>query len=276
MHPPSPRSLILDLLSTLPPEATMPVGLLVDAGALFGIPNGTLRVALTRLLGSQHVARDQRGAYRLSTTAIAEAIGRWRTQPADADWDGAWWGVLCDRRPRHRAGRRHDQALKLHGFASLRNGLFLRPANLSGGIQRLRSGLRGVGLVASALVVRIDSLDEGAETEARTLWATEALAEAYARSLDELATSTAHLDDLAPEAAMRESFLIGGRILQQLVLDPKLPAEIGDPAGRVALTQAMRDYDQRGRAAWAPLLERYGVPDQQAPTDAGYDRVVAA
>lgn len=79
---------------------------------------------------------------------------------------------------------------------------------------------------------------------------------------------------------MSESFRVGGRVLQQLVLDPKLPAAILDPTDRHVLVEAMRHYDRLGREAWARLLARYDVPHRQTPADAGYDarvdRIVAA
>ena len=45
----SPRSLILDLLSTLR-RGAMPVRALIRAGEMFEIPENTLRVALARLV----------------------------------------------------------------------------------------------------------------------------------------------------------------------------------------------------------------------------------
>ena len=57
---PSPRSLVLDLLSTLR-RGSMPVRALVEAAALFGIAENSLRVSLARLLAEGRVARDRRG-----------------------------------------------------------------------------------------------------------------------------------------------------------------------------------------------------------------------
>ena len=53
---------------------------------------------------------------------------------------------------------------------------------------------------------------------------------------------------------MVESFLLGGRVIRQLVLDPLLPEPILPVGERDALAGAMRRYDRLGRACWA------GVP----------------
>ena len=48
----TPRSLILDLMATLPSQGShaMPVSALVEAGGYFGLAGNSLRVALARLM----------------------------------------------------------------------------------------------------------------------------------------------------------------------------------------------------------------------------------
>src|SRR5258705_236266 len=75
MPAPSPRSLVLDLLSTLRGES-MPVGALVAAGQLFGIAENGMRVAVTRLLAGSELLRDERGPYRLRLDAAGDAGAR--------------------------------------------------------------------------------------------------------------------------------------------------------------------------------------------------------
>ena len=70
---PSPKGLVLDLLSTVR-TGSMPVRALVAAGGLFGIDENRLRVALTRLLAERLVERDQRGAYRLQRSRGVSAL----------------------------------------------------------------------------------------------------------------------------------------------------------------------------------------------------------
>jgi phenylacetic acid degradation operon negative regulatory protein len=273
---PTPRSLILDLLSTLR-RGTMPVAALLAAGEIFGLAAGSLRVALARLLAAGQVERDERGRYRLGPAAapMQAAVGGWRSLDQQlVDWDGRWWGVLPNGAPARAARRAHERALRLYGFRPLTRELCVRPANRAGGTPALREGLRALGLAPGALVFALDDLDPAREARARGLWDVDALRDGYRRSRAALERSAARLPDLGEEQAMRESFLLGGRVLQQLVLDPLLPGEILDPGERHALVEGMRRYDRLGRTAWAGLLARYGVPHIETPTDSGFaDRI---
>jgi phenylacetic acid degradation operon negative regulatory protein len=66
---------------------------------------------------------------------------------------------------------------------------------------------------------------------------------------------------------MVESFLLGGRVLRQLVLDPLLPEAILPVAERQHLVEAMRRYDRFGRGAWAGFLGEFDVPHLRTPVD---------
>jgi phenylacetic acid degradation operon negative regulatory protein len=99
-----------------------------------------------------------------------------------------------------------------------------------------------------------------------------ALRRSYRRSLADLAASTRRLGTLAAERAMVESFLLGGRVIRELVLDPLLPEEICPGDERRALVESLRGYDRAGRLAWATLLARWGLPSRRAPVDARADQ----
>ena len=270
MRPPTARSLILDLLSTLR-RGSMPVAALVQAGALFGLAEGSVRVALSRLLADAHVERDERGCYRLGAAAapVQARVAGWRaldrrTRP----WDGGWIGVEAPAGSARRgAARDVARALRLLGFEKLSAGLHLRPANLREGVSELRATLRGLGLPETALVFALAELDPADDARARGLWDGPALVARYRSARAGLARSGARLPTLPAEEAMAESFLLGGRVLQQLVLDPLLPAPLVDEGERLALVESMRDYDRLGREAWADFLGRFGVPHRAAPAD---------
>ena len=117
----------------------------------------------------------------------------------------------------------------------------------------------------SAFVVR--DLDPSSDLEARSLWDAAALADECRASLADLQASEARLERLSDEEAMVESFLVGGRILRQLVRHPLLPPEILDPAPLRDLLDAMKHYDARGRDAWARFLSRHDVPHRALPLD---------
>jgi phenylacetic acid degradation operon negative regulatory protein len=258
---PSPRSLILDLLSTLRGQS-MPVGALVAAGGLFGIAENGVRVALSRLRTRGLAQRDERGRYRLGPQAAAlnERVVSWRRiEERLRRWDGGWIGVQhADRRGRR--GEAAERALLLLGFAPLAPGLRVRPDNLRGGVDAVRDELLTLGLEPDALVFSLGDLDAEAEARARLLWDTAALRRGYARSLRELAASETRLPGLDEADAMVESFALGGRVIRSLVRDPLLPEPLVPAGERRAVVAALRHYDRAGRRSWAAFLVRHGAP----------------
>jgi len=266
--PPAPRSLILDLLSTLR-RGAFPVGALVAAGECFGLEPGSIRVALARLLERGLVSRSGRGRYRLgpAAAAVQEQANAWRrVRSRTRPWPGGWIGVHGphgDRRARQRAQR----ALRFLGLRDLVPGLAIRPDNLAGGVEGARERLQALGLAPSALVARIDGLDPETEGRARGLWDVAALTRGYRTQRRALERSEARLASLPQDEAMVESFTVGGRALQQLALDPLLPEPIVATAERDALAEAVRRYDRIGRSCWAPFMREHGVLEPATPAD---------
>src|SRR5215468_2914794 len=100
----------------------MPVRALVAAGALFGLDDNNVRVALARLLAAGLVERDERGRYRAGERAgaIGRRIGRWRhVEDGLRPWDGGWIAVLGV------SGRavRSSRALRFLAFRELAPGV---------------------------------------------------------------------------------------------------------------------------------------------------------
>jgi len=254
----TPKSLILDLLSTAPKSA-LPVGALVAAAQLFDISENNLRVTLARLRAAGMIDQDDRGQYRLAAQAapVGKHVTTWRTiEQRVRAWDGGWVGVhtAAVQRSERRAHRRGDRALRLLGFERFDSGLHLRPDNLAGGVDAVRQRLYELGLDAKALVFGIRSLDDQAERRARRLWDTAALLDGYRSSLAALRKSERRLSHLPPQAALVESFVLGRRVLRQIILDPLLPEPLVPTGERAALVEAMRRYDRAGRACWSAYL----------------------
>jgi len=268
----TPKSLILDLLSTLPARGghSMPVRALVEAGSDFGMANSSVRVALARLLAQERVESDARGRYRLGVAAdaVSHAVRNWRKLDEQVvDWRGGWIAVHR-RQPGARSRRRDsNRSLVFLGFREFEPGLFLRPDNLRGDISELRARLKDLGLEASALVFALADLDSGAETKARGLWDELGLVGACQAATQALIRSRARLDGASARDAMVETFCQGGRVIRQLVLDPLLPDSISPAAPREALAAQMLDYDAFGRSCWAPFLEKHGVSHRRTPAD---------
>ena len=270
MRRPTAKSLTLDLLSSLR-GAAMPVSALVAAARLFRIDENALRVAIARLLSSGQIARDERGRYRLGEAAhaIDRRVLGWRAAELRiTKWTGGWWLVRAGTLPPARSvERRHrTRALALLGFAELAPGFSLRPDNLRATVGELRAELCELGLESDALVALVREFDADSDARARRLWKREAIAASYRRSLAELEASESRFAVLPEERAMVESFLLGGRVIRELVLDPLLPEPLAPEAERRALVAAMRRYDRAGRRAWARFMSRYGAPHVSAPT----------
>jgi phenylacetic acid degradation operon negative regulatory protein len=268
---PTARSLILDLLSTLR-RGSMPVRALVAAGALFGLEENAVRVALARLRAAGAVERDERGSYRLGrrNEAVRRQVVSWReVEKRVAPWEGSWIGVLTARLPRARGvpAKRRERALRLLGFRSLEPGLELRPDNLRGGVAGVREELGALALDPAAAVFAVRDLDAEREGRARALWDGPAIRRGYADSLRTLAASEARIAGMTIEGAMVETFLVGGRVLRQIVLDPLLPEPFVPAAEREALVERMRRYDELGRSCWAEFLGRFDVPHYRGRAD---------
>lgn len=267
---PTPRSLLLDLLSTLR-EGSMPVRALVEAGALFGIAEGSMRVALTRGLADGLLERDERGAYRLGSqaSAVAERVASWRRiESRLRSWSGGWLTAIAAGSASGRpAQRRHARALRLLGFRELTRGVAVRPDNLAGGVDAARADLTRFELAPGSIVCELHGLDALTEARARSLWDADELVVGYRQTHRALDASAAQLVALPEEAAMVESFRLGGAALRQLTLDPLLPEPIVPADERAALVGAMRRYDAAGRSCWSAFLARHGVRHRSAPAD---------
>jgi len=130
LEPLTPRSIVLSvLLGSHPPR--MPVGRILDFTSLFGLADGAVRTALSRMVANGDLVNDE-GAYRLAGRLVARQAQQdtGRHHPP-TDWDGSWWtvAVLPDRRTmaERRAFRTWATGARL---GELRPDLWLRPANI--------------------------------------------------------------------------------------------------------------------------------------------------
>lgn len=268
---PGAKSLILDLLQSLRGRS-MPVRALVEAAALFDVPENALRVALARLVARGLVERDGPGRYRLAAGAapVSRRVGGWPGADARAvRWNGAWVGVLTHALARgDRPARRRDaRALAFLGFAELSPGLSVRPDNLRGGVAETRRALHELGLDATAPVFALAELDARTEARARKLWDAGAISRRLREARGALERSSARLARLPREAAMVETFLVGGRAIREIALDPCLPDAIAPESERRALVAAMREYDRTGRAFWSDFMRAHDAPHRATPAN---------
>ena len=250
----------------------MPVRALVDAGRLFGIAENAVRVALARLRASGQVESTARGRYRIGAAAapVEGEISGWRrVERRIRSWDGGWLGVLSPTG----TDPGHDRALRLLGFQELRSRFRVRPDNLTEGTDALRRRLRRLGMSERAIPFSLRSLDDTTSEEARGLWDGDRIRSMHADGVRRMRESERRLSNLSREAARAESFLLGGEMIRQIVLDPLLPEALSSGSERRALVEALRHYDRVGRGYWSEFLRRYDVPHRWTPMHLPTDEV---
>ncbi|WP_184717670.1 PaaX family transcriptional regulator [Caulobacter sp.] len=255
---PPATDLVLDLLTAVD-GGRLSVQDLGRAGAILGVGEGQMRVALTRLVQQQKLCKAERGLYGFHSAyqPMAEDVIGWLGRVSwMTPWAGDWVAVVDPRIPttdRTRL-RRHQRALSLRGFRTWRPGFHLRPANLVGRAESLRLQLPQLGLAEGAEVIGVERLDAVQHTEVQALWAIDALRANYRRLIQALVESEPRLDQFAPEAAARESLLLGRAVIAEIMHDPLLPSELIGGGELLELVERMRLYQERGRRIWSHVL----------------------
>jgi phenylacetic acid degradation operon negative regulatory protein len=226
LRPLSARSVVLSLLLGTHP-AELPARELARAVERFDVGGSTLRAALSRMVAAGDLRRTDTG-YRLSDRLLErqrrqdEAV-----RPRTRAWDGDWEMVVITatgRGPAERAElRTRLAALRL---AELREGVWLRPANLSRPLP--------------------DDLDRVAErcTARPGRPAREAAAELWPLG-DWSATARALLDHVAREDRPAARLTAFAAVVRHLLADPVLPPDLlpADWPGP-ALRAAYADYQR--------------------------------
>lgn len=207
LPPLTARSVLLSvLLGSHPPR--LPVQTLVRTAELFGVSEGTARVALSRLVSEGEVAADA-GLYRLSPRLLSrqhdqdEAL-RPRTRP----WRGRW-EIAVAAPEIATAGERSGLGARLHRLrlAELRPGVWGRPANLA---RLWPADLDGQALRFSAVP------SSGASQLAARMWDLGG----WARGAESLIAS------MASSRSPAERFSTAAAMVRHLRADPVLPASL--------------------------------------------------
>jgi phenylacetic acid degradation operon negative regulatory protein len=256
--PAQPRHLILELLVSVE-GGVLSARAAIDACALFGIRENSVRVALARLAAAGLIEGAGRGAYRIGPNGatLADEVRAWRTVESRVrPWRGEYVAVLVSplARSDRPALRLRDRALALVGFRELERDLFVRPDNLVGGVAGVRARLHQLGLEPAAAVFLAGDLDPDRDARARSLWDGAKLTRSYQKTREKLERWLARAPGLAPETAARQSFLLGSAAIRHLVFDPLLPEPMVDVRARRALVDAAVAYDRAGHAIWRALL----------------------
>jgi phenylacetic acid degradation operon negative regulatory protein len=244
-----PSDVVLDMLRSARGRQRRAVSL-VDAGALFGFNENTIRVTLSRLMARGIIESPERGLYRLShqTDALNDFVERWRLGEARVrPWQPGRWLFAHPRG----AGGTDPWVLDALGFREVRPGLLARPDNLSLDPGELRALAAGIGLDPGVLLLSGEPEGEAVPSAWLEAWHIRALNDGYRDGVDRLSRSAARLPRLSADDACLECFTLGGEMIHRLAKDPLLPAELVDVAAREALWRAMLAYDVQGKEVWA-------------------------
>ncbi|MFG2888787.1 PaaX family transcriptional regulator C-terminal domain-containing protein [Streptomyces sp. NPDC048248] len=131
LRPLTARSIVLStLLGHHPPQ--LPARALVRVGELFGIAEGTVRVALSRMVAAGDL-RQGDGSYGLTARLLERQSRQDESRsPRTRAWRGDWEIAVVTTAERRPAAERTAlrQAMSGLRLAELREGSWLRPANL--------------------------------------------------------------------------------------------------------------------------------------------------
>lgn len=216
LRPLSARSIILSvLLGSHPPE--MHVAPLLNFTTLFGIANGTVRTALSRLHTAGELESSD-GLYRLSGRLLDRQSQQdtGRAKPPN-QWDGCWWTAVVLSESRSLAERRTFRS-RVQGarLGELRPDTWMRPANID-----VPHDLPDVALTRGKLVTG------NAQDLVQFLWDLEALdreaADLYSR-LEHVRESLDHTEP--PGDSLASAFTVSAACLRYLRTEPQLPPDL--------------------------------------------------
>ena len=253
--PLSARSVVLStLLGTVPPR--MSVRRLVAVGGLFGIGEGTIRTALTRMVQRGELAVSEGARYELSGALVARQARQSESRAATVDtWNGRWRMAVVTADGRSSAERATlRQAMQRLRFATQREGVWLRPDNLPA--DRLPDPMADASAQCSWYVA--NPTDDDSELAA-ALWDLDGWATRTHALRRELHPLLGRLDG-GDTTALAAGFVVSAAVLRHLQADPLLPRELlGRSWPGASLRREYEVYD----AAYRRLLLEWLVADEK-------------
>jgi phenylacetic acid degradation operon negative regulatory protein len=256
-RPLTARSVVAStLLGTDPPR--LPVAFLVRTGALFGLAEGTVRTALSRMVAAGEATTDGDGWYALSGALVDRQERQLRSRTAATDeWSGRWRVAIVVGGARSAAQRSElRRAMRQLRLAELRDGVWLRPDNLDATPTTAFEVVDGQ--CQWFLGEPQLSLDRSDAELAGDLWDLPSWAADATTLRREMHLLVTRLD-AGDTAALADGFVLSAGVLRHLLADPLLPRELQPRGWPGAALRA--DYD-RYDAAYRQLLARWTAPDR--------------
>jgi phenylacetic acid degradation operon negative regulatory protein len=267
------RSVVASIL--LPLEVPELAGRsLVRCCQLFGIAEGTARVAISRMVAAGELEVTGPGRYRLSGRMLARhARQRAARHPTLLPWSGAWLVVVGGGRGSRLVHRTLGTALVEHRLFEVRPALWARPANLGGLEEVVGRVLRDQAEAGRECLVWHGRLLEAGQDD-RTLVAQLVDLEAWAAEARALVVALqATLPDLEGGRlrALAACFEVAAAAVRHLTTDPLLPeALLPEDWPGPALRATYDAYEDAYRRLLVTYLRT--VPAEGPPEGAGPGR----
>ena len=239
------------LLGTDPPW--LPTPLLVRTAALFGISEGAVRTALSRMVAAGE-AEVEDGGYRLAGRLVARQARQAASRRADVRaWNGTWELATVDAEAARSAADRASlrDALGALRLVELREGCWARPDNLAGDrspdamavARRWCRWWRGAAPDPAPDIAELWDLRGWAVT---------------ARDLQHAMAGLVGPLEAGDPGGLAEGFVTSAAVLRLLQADPLLPRELLPPGWPGDELRA--DYDRYDAAYRAVLRTWFAAP----------------
>jgi phenylacetic acid degradation operon negative regulatory protein len=207
------------LLGSHPP--VLPVRVLVRSAALFGISEGTVRVALTRMVNNGELQTNGDGRYELIGHLRRRQTrqDQSRTGVSNNSWNGDWEMGVIDIVEARSAAARADlrAAFKRLRLNELREGVWLRPANLD------PKRLPDDRLLADESTRWFLAQPTDPKNTARRLWELDTWNAIANTLLDQLRVESKALKQASSDGELATAFTLSASVLRHLQADPLLP-----------------------------------------------------
>jgi phenylacetic acid degradation operon negative regulatory protein len=227
------------LLGTEPPR--LPGRALVQVTALFGISEGTTRVALSRMVAAGELDGED-GAYRLTGSRLLQRQARQSVSrhASTRRWRGDWTMAIVRADRRDAADRAElRQALQGARLGELREGVWLRPDNLD---------IEWPSVVTEQCTV-LRATDVEADLAAR-LWDVDTWAQHAWKLRRDIKPLVGPLER-GDTTKLADGFVVSASVLRHFQADPLLPDDLLPARWPGAALRA--DYD-RFDAAYRAVL----------------------
>lgn len=234
---------------------------MVLACSLFGVSENSARVAMARLVAEGQLKSAGRGVYTLGKEAVytGQDIQSWSNRlTATCQWNGNFYAVFTAHlgRSNRKQLQARNKALVLMGFREFEQGLFVRPANLSIGLEGVLQKLHAQGVEKQCIAFEMVPVSDTQTKTMQKLWEIRKLEKHYASHSKKLNDWMQGYTRMKLEKAARDAYLVGSQAIYEVRRDPLLPAEWINAAARQQFFESVLRFDETGTRVWRELQLR--------------------